>query len=512
MADKIKELQDILRVEGVKAKGYGIIPKAIMIDRDLSVTAKAIYSYFCSLSGRGETVFPGREKILSDLRISKNAYYKGLNELVDNGYIVISMCRDKNKRFLHNVYTITARPSKYQNPPKDASQAAMYCEIMELGLDSQGYGIIPYALTSDPRMKSQPKATYGYLSSHIGQNQSADLDPKLIGYHLGIAKAQTVQEHMKKLVTLNYITVTRLYENGRLISKNRYTLVQTPDDLPDASEAPQVLQFDVALVREILDTEKQDAKSPEILDAEKRDMAPSEILDTEKGDMAPEQILDTEKRDTAPEQILDTEKGDMAPEQILDTEKRDTAPEQILDTEKGDMAPHQILNTEKQDTEKQDTEKQDTAKRDTTINSITINSNTIISFNQYDDDSSTRERVKAQIGYDRLQRLYFDDDIAKRILDDIVQAIAEVYNAPGKHRIIIARERVFCDWAQVKLQAVQFRHVVEVMERILARYDTIDPKNHKSYLLTAICQEVDNGTTDPDDDLSSPVLWSIPID
>ena len=481
MADKIKELQDILRVEGVKAKGYGIIPKAIMIDRDLSVTAKAIYSYFCSLSGRGETVFPGREKILSDLRISKNAYYKGLNELVDNGYIVISMCRDKNKRFLHNVYTITARPSKYQNPPKDASQAAMYCEIMELGLDSQGYGIIPYALTSDPRMKSQPKATYGYLSSHIGQNQSADLDPKLIGYHLGIAKAQTVQEHMKKLVTLNYITVTRLYENGRLISKNRYTLVQTPDDLPDASEAPQVLQFDVALVREILDTEKQDAKSPEILDAEKRDMAPSEILDTEKGDMAPEQILDTEKRDTAPEQILDTEKGD--------------------------MAPHQILNTEKQDTEKQDT-----AKRDTTINSITINSNTIISFNQYDDDSSTRERVKAQIGYDRLQRLYFDDDIAKRILDDIVQAIAEVYNAPGKHRIIIARERVFCDWAQVKLQAVQFRHVVEVMERILARYDTIDPKNHKSYLLTAICQEVDNGTTDPDDDLSSPVLWSIPID
>ena len=481
MADKIKELQDILRVEGVKAKGYGIIPKAIMIDRDLSVTAKAIYSYFCSLSGRGETVFPGREKILSDLRISKNAYYKGLNELVDNGYIVISMCRDKNKRFLHNVYTITARPSKYQNPPKDASQAAMYCEIMELGLDSQGYGIIPYALTSDPRMKSQPKATYGYLSSHIGQNQSADLDPKLIGYHLGIAKAQTVQEHMKKLVPLNYITVTRLYENGRLISKNRYTLVQTPDDLPDASEAPQVLQFDVALVREILDTEKQDAKSPEILDAEKRDMAPSEILDTEKGDMAPEQILDTEKRDTAPEQILDTEKGD--------------------------MAPHQILNTEKQDTEKQDT-----AKRDTTINSITINSNTIISFNQYDDDSSTRERVKAQIGYDRLQRLYFDDDIAKRILDDIVQAIAEVYNAPGKHRIIIARERVFCDWAQVKLQAVQFRHVVEVMERILARYDTIDPKNHKSYLLTAICQEVDNGTTDPDDDLSSPVLWSIPID
>ena len=50
---KYKEFTDILRVEGINCKGYGIIPKAVMLDQRLTIQAKAIYAYFRSFAGAG---------------------------------------------------------------------------------------------------------------------------------------------------------------------------------------------------------------------------------------------------------------------------------------------------------------------------------------------------------------------------------------------------------------------------------------------------------------------------
>lgn len=105
MAKEKKELADILRIEGVKAKGYGTIPKAAMTDCDISIEAKAVYAYFCSLSGRGEIVFPGRDKILHNLQISKEAYYKGLKELIEAGYLEVKQERFvvAGNKFMRNI-------------------------------------------------------------------------------------------------------------------------------------------------------------------------------------------------------------------------------------------------------------------------------------------------------------------------------------------------------------------------------------------------------------------------
>ena len=70
-----KQSQDLLQVQGRMALGYGIIPKLAMQDQRLTIEAKAIYSYFCSYAGAGTTAFPGRNKILHDLKISKDRYY-----------------------------------------------------------------------------------------------------------------------------------------------------------------------------------------------------------------------------------------------------------------------------------------------------------------------------------------------------------------------------------------------------------------------------------------------------
>lgn len=51
MADSILKFPDRLRIEGVMAKGYGIICKYPMQDTDLDIAAKAVYSLLCALAG-----------------------------------------------------------------------------------------------------------------------------------------------------------------------------------------------------------------------------------------------------------------------------------------------------------------------------------------------------------------------------------------------------------------------------------------------------------------------------
>ena len=58
---KIQDIENILEVEGVNSKGFGIISQAVMFDRDLSIPSKAIYAYFVSYTGSGRTIFPKRE-------------------------------------------------------------------------------------------------------------------------------------------------------------------------------------------------------------------------------------------------------------------------------------------------------------------------------------------------------------------------------------------------------------------------------------------------------------------
>lgn len=96
---------DVLQVDGINSKGYGIIPKLAMQDKRLSATAKAIYAYFCSYAGAGKTAFPSVGKITSDLDISRNNYYKHLGQLKDCGYLKAEQ-EHINGRLTRNVYTL----------------------------------------------------------------------------------------------------------------------------------------------------------------------------------------------------------------------------------------------------------------------------------------------------------------------------------------------------------------------------------------------------------------------
>jgi len=104
------DLVDLIRVEGVNAKGYGTIPKAVMLDRRLTICAKAIYAYFCSYCGAGSQAFPSFTKIIKDLQISKNFYYRNLNLLKKYDYVKVEQQRTGGQ-YKRNIYTLSPFPS-----------------------------------------------------------------------------------------------------------------------------------------------------------------------------------------------------------------------------------------------------------------------------------------------------------------------------------------------------------------------------------------------------------------
>lgn len=96
---------DILRGASINSKGFGTISKLAMQDTRLHIAAKAIYAYFNSYAGGGDTCFPTRAKICYDLGISNDTFSKYLKQLVNNGYIEVEQIKEGG-RFSHNVYTI----------------------------------------------------------------------------------------------------------------------------------------------------------------------------------------------------------------------------------------------------------------------------------------------------------------------------------------------------------------------------------------------------------------------
>ena len=107
--------RDVLRVQGINSMGYGSVSKMVMKDRSLTVEAKAIYSYFCSYAGAGDTAFPSVKSIREDLGMGEDRFYYHFLHLKAYGYIEVTERIDPGtKKFKSNLYTLVSNP--VQNP------------------------------------------------------------------------------------------------------------------------------------------------------------------------------------------------------------------------------------------------------------------------------------------------------------------------------------------------------------------------------------------------------------
>lgn len=89
--------------EIVQDIGYGFIPRSIMRNKNLSLQAKAIYSYLASFAGNTGKAFPSVSLMLSELKLSKDTYYKYIDELKESGAIQVKQERS-NGVFGRNIY------------------------------------------------------------------------------------------------------------------------------------------------------------------------------------------------------------------------------------------------------------------------------------------------------------------------------------------------------------------------------------------------------------------------
>lgn len=90
--------------------GFGIIPKQVMKDSTLSLASKGLYSYLCAYAGNKDTAFPSISLITYELKISKDTFYKYMNELKDRKYIETTQEKAENGQFKHSVYNLLPCP------------------------------------------------------------------------------------------------------------------------------------------------------------------------------------------------------------------------------------------------------------------------------------------------------------------------------------------------------------------------------------------------------------------
>lgn len=262
--EKVISFGDQLKVEGINFKGFGILPKYVMLDPDLSIEAKTIYAYFCSFAGNGSATFPGRDKILSDLPMSKDAYYKHFRQLTDQGYITVEQQGGNSGAiFGKNIYTLVSNPKKFSEKPEDTKHGLAYSRIRFSGLKAAGFGMIPKAVMIDPRLPVKAKGVYAYFCSFTGSGNNAFPKKEKILFHLGIAE-KTYYKFYKLLTELNYITAVQRHIDGRL-QVNDYYL----NDTPNAANAQKKTVFSCSTQDgKKQDTEKQDTQ---IQDSKKQD-------------------------------------------------------------------------------------------------------------------------------------------------------------------------------------------------------------------------------------------------
>lgn len=230
LAKEQPKIADIITVEGVDCKGFGIIAKIVTTDTDLCIGAKALYAYLCSYAGNGTTAYPRRSKILADLKMSKETYYKYQKELIDQGYIKATR---GDKYPFPNTYTIVSRPPKLKEAAITENSEDI---LIARGIKSMGYGTVPKAVMLDDRLHYKAKALYAYFCSFAGNGTTAIPSRKTICYHMQFT-INSFQRYIRELIQYNYIEVQQTKYQGRFANNIYYI-----NDLPDEAKGQQEIE------------------------------------------------------------------------------------------------------------------------------------------------------------------------------------------------------------------------------------------------------------------------------
>ena len=94
-----------LQSTSILSNGYGLIPKNVTRDKELTMESKAIYGYLASFAGSGGYCYPSKELMISELGTTEKRFNKNIKLLKEHGYIKVHK-RRKGNRNDSNLYEL----------------------------------------------------------------------------------------------------------------------------------------------------------------------------------------------------------------------------------------------------------------------------------------------------------------------------------------------------------------------------------------------------------------------
>ena len=115
--------------ELIYSTGFGIVPKKLMQDPNLSLQAKGVFSYLATYANRDGDCFPSRELMCSHLNISKDTITKYIKELKEAGYLEVEQVKNGGK-FSHNVYHLSPYPKNKDTVITDTQNSPLTIPVI----------------------------------------------------------------------------------------------------------------------------------------------------------------------------------------------------------------------------------------------------------------------------------------------------------------------------------------------------------------------------------------------
>ena len=273
-------IETVLQMDGIMAKGYGVVAKIPMRDTELKIKDKGLYAYLCALSGGGVQTWPSRGKILADLQIGKDAFYSSLERLITLGYL------SKTSRRLHGdsgmwtrtVYTIELNPKgrsidAEEQDPGDSGSLSVE------GMLGDGWGFAPRLVMTDPRLSIREKALYAYILTYAAVGKVAYPKVETIRYHLGISP-QSYRDMMRQLCELGYIVRRRRrLANGRMGCYDYYICQKPANGQEIFSNSPESEEYE---------NQKPGARNPDTVKPDTLDVPETDDYNVYRAPFSPE--------------------------------------------------------------------------------------------------------------------------------------------------------------------------------------------------------------------------------
>lgn len=213
------------KLEGIFARGYGVVPKAVLLSPELSPEAKALYAYYCVMSGNGGGYqdSPAEAMILKTLCISHARFIRHRKTLIEGNYIHFAQGRKsiaQGKQLFQNTrYLIVKCPrevtvlgeSFYANLPP-CRPINMMAAVQE-GIFRDGFGLVPRMVLFDRELSIEAKAAYVFLCVYANAStcgeRTATPSASLLAERLMSRKR--VQHAMNELTQAGYIRRERIH-------------------------------------------------------------------------------------------------------------------------------------------------------------------------------------------------------------------------------------------------------------------------------------------------------------